>query len=44
MTLDAKTKAAVERSVASAPPLSERQKDLIASAFADVLPSKRGSR
>jgi hypothetical protein len=37
MTLDAKTEATVQRWVDEAPPLSERQQDLIATAFHDAL-------
>lgn len=41
--LDARCEAAVERWVAQAPPLSEKQKDLIAATFAGALPApKRG--
>ena len=45
MTLDPICVAAVERWVAQAPTLSERQKDIIAAAFRGALPKpKRGGR
>jgi hypothetical protein len=44
MTLDAKSKAAVRRWVDAAPPLSEKQKDLIASVFHGALPKREGSK
>jgi hypothetical protein len=45
MTLSPKSEAAVKRSVAQAPPLTEAQKDLIAAAFhGAILGPKRGKR
>jgi hypothetical protein len=41
MTLDAKSKASVKRWVDAAPPLSEKQKDLIASVFHGAVPEPK---
>ena len=44
MTLDAKCKAAVQRWVDAAPPLSERQKDIIAACFRGAIPKPKGGK
>jgi hypothetical protein len=40
--LDAETQAYIEELVDAAPPLSERQKDVIAGAFSDALVAQAG--